>query len=148
MPAGPVDGGAAAASPYSGRGAAIETRIAGRVVEDLGAPISYVAVSAGVPVYDRDAVRIGVVEYVIADEDADIFHGFLVRTPPLSERQLFAQRDQVGEMHERGVVLSVRGAELHEPSEDAPAREVADPSADGGLEAGLRAAWEWLRRPR
>jgi hypothetical protein len=133
-----------AASPCSGQGAAIETRIGGRVVEDLGSPISYVAVSAGVPVYDRDAARIGVVEHVIADEDADILHGLLVRTPSLSERHLFAHRDQVGEMHERGVVLSVRGAELHEPSEDAPAREVAD----SPLPAELRAAWEWLRRPR
>lgn len=106
--------------------------------------MSYVAVSAGVPVYDRDAARVGVVEHVIADEGADIFHGLLVRTSPLPDRQLFADRDQVGELYERGVVLSVRGAELHEPSSDAPAREVAD----SRLEAGLRAAWEWLRRPR
>jgi hypothetical protein len=123
------------------------------VVEDLGERISYLAVSPGVPVYDRDAARVGVVEYVLADEAADIFHGLIVRTSPPVDRRLFAYRDQIGELRERGVVLSVRGAELYEPGQDAPAREVAGTSVAGTsvaspLQSSLRAAWEWLRGPR
>jgi hypothetical protein len=118
-------------------------------MEDLGECVSYLAVSTGVPVYDRDGAHVGVVEYVLADEAADIFHGLIVRTsPPPVDRYLFAYRDQTGELRERGVVLSVRGAELHEPGQDAPAREVAGSSVASPVESSLRAAWEWLRRPR
>lgn len=116
-------------------------------MEDLGERISYLAVSGGVPVYDRDAARVGVVECVLADEGADIFHGLIVRTSPPVDRHRFAYRDQIGELRERGVVLSVRGAELYDPGHDAPAREVAQPSVASPLESSLRAAWDWLRRP-
>ena len=113
-------------------------------MEDLGAQIAYIVLPAGIPVYDRDQRQVGVVEHVIANEGEDIFHGLIVRTSSPEERQLFADRDQVGELHQRGVVLSVTGAELHDPSEDPAARA----SAESPRQESLRRAWEWVRHPQ
>jgi uncharacterized protein YrrD len=116
-------------------------------VEDLGAQIAYLVLPTGIPVYDRDGQRVGVVEHVLADEAVDVFHGLIVKTVPNSRRHLFADRDQVGALHERGVVLSVRGVELHDPSEDPVASEAAEDSADSPQREGQRHAWQWLHQP-
>jgi hypothetical protein len=113
-------------------------------VDDLGAQIAYVVLPAGIPVYDRDKRSVGVVEHVIANEGEDIFHGLIVRTSSSPRRQLFADRDQIGELHQRGVVLLVSGAELHDPSEDPAARR----TAQSPQQESLRRAWEWVRHPR
>jgi hypothetical protein len=112
-------------------------------VDDLGAQIAYVVLSAGIPVYDRDDRQVGVVEKVIAKEGEDVFHGIIVRTTPSPGRQLFADPDQIGALHQRGVLLLVPGSELHDPGEDPAARE----SAQGTRQESLRRAWEWVRHP-
>lgn len=113
-----------------------------------GAPVAYLAISRGVPVYDETDAQVGVVEHVLADENADIFHGLLIRAESGPNRYLFAARDQVAEMYEDGVRLGVAGADLHEPSEDAVAAEAASGSISDQARDGLRRAWEWLSQPR
>ncbi|MFG3557131.1 hypothetical protein ACGGAQ_22365 [Micromonospora sp. NPDC047557] len=117
------------------------------VVEDLGAKVSYLALRVGTPVYDVDSAPVGVVEHVLTDEPKDIFHGIIVAPPRPDQSHRFAHREQIADLYERGVVLSVPGAEMHEPGEDTPARR-AEAAGDDPVQVGLRHAWEWLSRPR
>jgi hypothetical protein len=77
-------------------------------MEDLGAPISYVVLEKGVPVYSSDGEKIGEVHEIRADMQNDIFDGIIV-TPdallPINKR--FVPADQIGEIHERGLLLTL-----------------------------------------
>lgn len=106
---------------------------------DLGPPISYLVLGRGTAVYDRQGRHIGAVAHVLADTGLDIFHGLIVRTRPLPGRHLFADADQIAELHERGVLLAVDRAELHDPR--GPARTGP---RETPLQARLRRAWEWV----
>ena len=100
------------------------------------------------PVYDQSGTKVGTVEHVLADESADIFHGLLIRTGSGPRRHVFATREQVGELYEGGVTLSVPEASLLEPSQDAVAAEAATGSVSDQAKEGLRRAWDWLSQPR
>lgn len=117
------------------------------LVEDLGAKVSYLALAVGTRVYDVDSAPVGVVERVLADERQDIFHGVIVTPPGPDQSHRFAHREQIADLYERGVVLSVPGAEMHEPGDDPPAG-VAEEAAHNPLQADLRRAWQRLSRPR
>jgi hypothetical protein len=108
---------------------------------ELGAPVAYLALKDGTPVYDRDGNRVGVVEHVLADNN--IFEGVIVHTYPLPGRHLYADATQIAEIRERGLLLSVGRADLHDPR-----RESHGNRRDGGagaFEARLRHALDWLR---
>jgi hypothetical protein len=114
-------------------------------VRELGPPVAYLVVRAGLPVYDHDGNRAGEVEHVLADEPSDIFHGLVVLIePPM--RHAYADADQIAELHERGVLLSA-GAQLHELDERAGAGDAFDLEEDR-LRIRLREAREWLNRRR
>lgn len=118
------------------------------MTEHLGRPVAYTGLEEGTPVYDRDGDRVGVVEHVLADMEHDIFEGLIIHTTPLPGRHVYADVDQIREMYERGVLLSVDAAELPEPREAAPRRrrgagEEISPE-ESPLEARLRHAWDWL----
>jgi uncharacterized protein YrrD len=114
-------------------------------VPGFGDPTSYLELEEGVPVYSSDGERIGVVEHVLADADADIFDGLIVdsRTGPGGHR--FADATVVDALYERGVVLAVDAAaceRLHEPS-PSPAVMEAEPdeTAPDDLGDKLKRAW-------
>jgi hypothetical protein len=112
-------------------------------VADLGRPIAYLALAEGTPVLDRERRRIGVVDQVIADLDLDLFHGVVVHTHPLPGRDLYADRDQIAELHECAVLLAVTVDDLHEPGDPGPPRRDDHPRGpETRLEAGLRRAWD------
>ena len=92
-------------------------------MDDLGPPIAYTVLEEGTPVYDRNGERIGVVDHVLADMQLDIFEGVIVHTLPLPGRHLFADVEQIAELHERGVLLAVERDELHEPPDEANAKK-------------------------
>ncbi len=106
--------------------------------DELGAEVAYTAVKSGTPVYDRDRRRIGVVDDVIQTED--IFEGIIVRTRPLPGHHLYASPDQVADMRERGVQLSVTQGDLREPVGSSRRRR----AQQGGLGARLRKAVDWI----
>ncbi|WBB68951.1 PRC-barrel domain-containing protein [Micromonospora sp. WMMD812] len=114
-------------------------------MDGLGAKISYLALADRMPVYHDDGTQVGAVERVVADEGQDIFHGVVVRTPPPDRRELFASRDDIRELRERGVVLAVPSADLPDAAADAPARTTA---AEEGTGPGgsLRRVGRWLGR--
>ena len=117
------------------------------VVEDLGAKVSYLALAVGTRVYDVDSAPVGVVEEVLTDERWDIFHGVIVAPSGPDQSHRFAHREQIADLYERGVVLSVPGAEMHDPGEDPPAA-VVEEAAHHPVQADLRRAWQRLSRPR
>jgi uncharacterized protein YrrD len=113
-------------------------------VDDLGPPIAYTVLEEGAPVYDRNGERVGVVDHVLADMQLDIFEGVTVHTLPLPGRHLFADVDQIAELYERGVVLSVGRDELHEPLDQSATKKTEDERVESPLEARLRRAWDWI----
>jgi hypothetical protein len=88
--------------------------------------------------------RVGVVEHVM--EVGGIFEGVIVHTYPLPGRHLYADADQIAEIRERGVVLSVPREQLHDPARESGSRRRDGP--ENGLEARLRHAWDWITRSR
>ncbi len=114
-------------------------------MDDLGAPGSYLTLEPGTPVFDCNGEEIGAVEHVLADPDEDIFDGVIIDRSKLPGGHRFADADQVGEIRERGLVLTVPAPELAEPSENAAAMEVSpDDTADSPATRRLRRAWDLL----
>jgi uncharacterized protein YrrD len=112
---------------------------------DLGNPIAYMVLSRGTPVYSSDGVEIGKVVNVLAAEDKDVFDGIVIGEHILGRDHRFADADDVGEIHERGVVLKLdRPAceQLPKPSAN-PAVMHDDPAApmSDSLGEKLRRAW-------
>jgi uncharacterized protein YrrD len=115
---------------------------------DLGNPASYLTLADGTDVLSSDGQKLGTVEHVLADADADVFDGVIVdmRAGPGGHR--FADASQVESIHERGVVLGLderAAASLPEPSEN-PATLDASPDdvTPDGLDDKLRRAWDYL----
>ena len=119
-------------------------------MEDLGAPSSYLTLERGVAIYSREGEKLGEVEHVLADADADIFDGIVIDRSVLPGGHRFADASQVERIHERGVVLSVDAAaaeRLPEPSENPATMGVTGEDFvarewDDELEAKLRSAWD------
>jgi PRC-barrel domain len=113
---------------------------------DLGNPISYMALADGTPVFASDGDEVGHVAHVLADADEDVFDGIVIAHG--LGHHVFADADDVADIHERGVTLRVTGAEaehLPRPSQN-PAVMEADPQErpPGKLSSKLHRAWEML----
>jgi hypothetical protein len=116
-------------------------------VVDLGPPIAFIAVREGTPVYDAQHKRIGVVEEVVADEQADIFEGVLVHTLPLPGHHVVADADQIAGLHERGVLLSVDRCALRNTNRRGGERERDDEDQlENPVQAALRRVWDRINR--
>ena len=114
--------------------------------DDLGAPVSYLALGEGTAVFAADGDEVGEVAHVLADEETDIFDGIVISHG--LGRHTFADAEQVGEIHERGVLLTLTAAEaeaLPEPSENPAVMEDDPAEPEGsGLTDKLRRAWDLL----
>ena len=115
---------------------------------DLGNPASYLTLADGTDVLSSDGRRIGTVEHVLADADADVFHGVIVDMRPGPGGHRFADATQVEALYEHGAVLTLDAAaceRLPEPSES-PAVMGADPddTAPDDLGDKLKRAWNWI----
>ena len=106
--------------------------------------------------YSSDGERLGEVEHVLSDTDADIFDGLVIDRSVLPGGHRFADATQVDEIYERGVVLTVdaAGAEgLPEPGKSPGAMEVTgedfvEREWDDELEGKLKRAWDFLSGKR
>jgi uncharacterized protein YrrD len=113
-------------------------------VEDLGPAIAHLALEEGTPVYDRGGERIGVVDRILTDHDGDIFEGVIIHTLPLPGRHLYANHDQIAELREQGVMLSVHRDALRELSASSARKTASDQAADGPVQAALRRACDGI----
>jgi uncharacterized protein YrrD len=114
--------------------------------DDLGRPVSYVALAEGTPVFGADGDEVGHVAHVLADEEQDIFDGIVIAHG--LGHHTFADAEQIAAIREHGVTLTIAAAEaeaLPEPSEN-PAVMHDDPSEPDGSPLGdkLRRAWDLL----
>jgi uncharacterized protein YrrD len=110
---------------------------------DLGPPIAFVALREGTPVYDVREERVGVVEEVVADEQAAIFEGLVVHTLPLPGRHVVVDAEQIAGLHERGVLLSVDRSALRSADRHGDARERdAGDQVESPVQATLRRLWD------
>lgn len=112
-------------------------------MDELGEPVAHLGLPEGVPVYDRSGRRVGVVDRVMT-EGSGIFAGIVIHTLPLPGRHLYASHEQVAELRERGVRLSVDRHELHELSRRAARARMSADAAESPLERRLRKAWDWI----
>ena len=115
---------------------------------DLGQPSSYLVLEAGAAVFSSDGEKVGEVEHVLRDTQADIFDGIVIDTSVLPGGHRFVEADQVDEIFEQGVLLRTDRAaaeKLPEPSEN-PAAMDANPGQepDSELESKLKRAWELI----
>jgi hypothetical protein len=108
--------------------------------EDLGPRIAALALREGTPVYDDAGKRIGVVDEVFIEPPGGIFDGVVVHTVPLPGRHLRAMPDQISEVHERGVVLSVGRDALVD--EDTRRRRPEEPPPEPAIERFARRVWD------
>jgi sporulation protein YlmC with PRC-barrel domain len=114
-------------------------------MDDLGDPVSHLALPEGVPVYDRAGERVGVVDRVMADDATGIFEGLIIHTRPVvPARHLYASHEQIAELRERGVRLSAAREELHDLEGRAGRPRSDDGSPESPIEAALRKAWDWI----
>lgn len=116
-------------------------------MDDLGAPSSYLALQPGTGVYSSDGEKLGEVQYVLADEDEDVFDGIVIDASALPGGLRFADASQVAGIFERGVVLALGAAEaeaLPEPSENPGMLEVTgvEDVDRSELREKLRRAWD------
>jgi hypothetical protein len=114
--------------------------------DDLGSPISYLALEEGTPVFCSEGEKVGQVAHVLADEENDVFDGIVIAHG--LGHHAFADADQVAAIHERGVTLTVSAAQaesLPRPSEN-PAVMGEDPAdtVPSTLSDKLRRAWDLL----
>jgi hypothetical protein len=116
-------------------------------VDDLGAPSSYLALEPGVGVFSRDGEKLGELQYVLADDEDNIFDGIVIDISWLPGALRFADAQQVAEIYERGVVLRLSSADaerLPEPTENPGMIEVhgVEDVDSSELREKLRRAWE------
>jgi uncharacterized protein YrrD len=114
--------------------------------DDLGRPVSYVALEEGAAVLASDGEEVGHVAHVLADEEQDIFDGIVISHG--LGRHTFADAEQVAAIHEHAVTLAISAAEaeaLPEPSENPAVMhdDAAEPDPST-LADKLRRAWDLL----
>ena len=122
-------------------------------MDDLGAPSSYLALEPGTAVYTSKGEKIGEVQYVLADDEENVFDGIVIDASMLPGGLRFADAVQVAQIFERGVVLSLTTAEaerLPEPSENPGVLEVTgvEDVDRSELSEKLRRAWETISGKR
>lgn len=116
-------------------------------MDDLGAPISFLTLGAGVAVYSSDGEKVGEVEHVLAVPEDDIFDGIVLDTSALPGGHRFVDAPEVATIHERGVVLAIDAAacaRLPEPSANPGALEVDADDMAPEKHAKLRRAWDLI----
>jgi sporulation protein YlmC with PRC-barrel domain len=70
-----------------------------------GDPVSWLLIEPGWTVYDAAGEKVGKVKEVLADEEADIFHGVVVEHGLLgAEEEIVA--DRIAEIHDGDLHLS------------------------------------------
>lgn len=76
-------------------------------MDDLGAPLSYLVLQKGVPVFSSDGRRLGRVVRVLSAPEANMFDGIIFDTKSGPGGHRFVDAPEVGQIYERGVVLKI-----------------------------------------
>jgi hypothetical protein len=113
---------------------------------EYGDPISYMVLEPGIDVVSSDGERVGKVEHVLADEDLDIFDGLVIDVESGPGGLHFVDSEQVDEIYERAVVLTVPAAQIEQLPKPGPSPGVIEnhgvEDTEGALTAKLHRAWD------
>lgn len=115
-------------------------------MDDLGEPISFLALEKGAAVYSSDGEKLGRVARVMADPDTDIFDGIVVDTTAGPGGHRFVDAPEVDRIFERGAVLKIDAAEaatLPAPSAN-PGSLTIKPGDLGRGGGAMRRLWDRL----
>src|SRR5215211_3438980 len=93
--------------------------------DDLGAPVSFLALDEGTAVYAADGEEVGQVAHVLANEEEDIFDGIVIA-------------------HGLGRHTFADAEPLPEPSENPAVMEETSEDEESSLSDKLRRAWDLL----
>lgn len=117
-------------------------------MDDLGAPISFLTLGKGVPVYSSDGIRVGEVEHVLAVPKDDIFDGIVFDAGTLPGGRRFVDAPEVARIYERGVELTIDAAtceRLPKPSANPGEIELGpDDLVRDDTHHKLRRAWDMI----
>lgn len=80
-------------------------------IGDLGPQISFMVLKRGVPVFSSDGERLGKVIRAQRDSHTHMFDGIVIDTKPGPGGRRFVDAPEVGEIHERGVILTIDAGE-------------------------------------
>jgi uncharacterized protein YrrD len=109
-------------------------------------PVSYRTLKTGTDVISADGERVGAVEHVLADEEADIFDGIVIDVGIGPGGLHFVDAPQVAELREDGVVLAVSAADVEQLPKPQPNPAVMEhhgvEDSESQLEHKLRRAWD------
>jgi hypothetical protein len=120
-------------------------------MDDLGNRVSYQVLGRGVAVYSADGEEVGSVVRVMAVPEKDVFDGIVIHGTAGRHDQRFVDGPEVGEIFERGVVLTISAAEaaqLPKPGQNPAALSVDPADLAGGGGGRLRRAWDALKGGR
>ena len=115
---------------------------------DLGEPSSYMALSAGTPIYSADGEQIGKVAHVLADESEDVFDGIVIGEHLFGAEHRFVDADDVQGIFDRGVLLKLdRGQSEQLPKPSANPAVMRDDPAESRSDRWhekLTRAWDLI----
>ena len=113
-----------------------------------GNPISYLTLASGAEVVSSDGDVVGKVEHVLADESVDVFDGLVIDVQRGTGGLHFADADQIAEIYERAVVLTLAAAEVEQLPKPAPAPATMEShgveDSESALQGKLRRAWDLI----
>jgi hypothetical protein len=113
---------------------------------DNGSPISYAVLESGTDVICSEGELVGKVEHVLADAEEDVFDGLVIDCHRGPGGLRFVDADQVDEIYERAVVLTIPGSEVEHLPKPAPAPTAMESHGDveDPLQAKLHRAWDLI----
>jgi len=76
-------------------------------------PVSWLVVQRGWEVLDREGERVGQVEEMLGDENADIFHGLSIATSLVGAPR-YVPAEQVAEIRDGCVRLALAGSDVEQ----------------------------------
>lgn len=120
-------------------------------MDDLGGRISYLVLTAGVPVFSADGEKVGSVVRAMGVPEKDVFDGIVFETGAGHHGRRFVDGPEVGEIYERGVILRISSAEvaqLPKPGENPAALSVGPDDLVKSPQGRLRRAWGALTGKR
>ncbi|HEY1855123.1 MAG TPA: hypothetical protein VGG40_11095 [Solirubrobacterales bacterium] len=116
-------------------------------MDDLGDQISYLTLGRNVAVFSSDGQRVGRVVRVLSEPAADMFDGIIFDTTAGPGGHKFVDAPEVGEIRERGVVLTIdatKVGKLPKPRANPGAITVGADDLVEGKPSFLRRTWDRL----
>jgi hypothetical protein len=113
-----------------------------------GEPVSYLTLEAGTDVISSDGERVGEVQHVLGDADADIFDGIVIDTSRAPGGLRFVDAPDVAELRDDAAVLAVSSEDVERLPKPEPNPAVLEhhgaEDSESELQRKLGRAWDLI----